>query len=176
MKTTRRRFLHGLSAFSVASIAGCSVLSDDSTPTPAPEYDTLEETPTYRSDDVGLSLPEAVPRADSPSDAALIVLHGNPSIEADQAITWLADGQMVALLGDAAAETWRGWRGSEAYAEAFDDRGRGESDLEPHLLVAGANETTVRTNRHSWADLPSNTELVESLDEAVADIAAWRST
>lgn len=173
---TRRRLLQGLSALSVASIAGCSVLSDASTPTPAPEYDTLEGTSTYRSDDVGLSLPEAVPRAASPTGAELIVLHGNPSVEADQAITWLADGRVVALLGDAATETWRGWTNSDAYAEAFDDRGRAESDPEPHLLVAGANETTVRTNRYSWGNLPSNTELVESLDEAVADIAAWRST
>jgi hypothetical protein len=175
-RSTRRRFLQGVSAISVASLAGCSVLSDDSTPTPTPEYDTLEGTPTYRGDDVGLGLPEAVPRADSPSGAELIVVHGNPSVDADQAISWLADGRAVALLGDAAAETWREWTSSDAYAEAFDDRGRAESDPEPHLLVAGANETTVRTNRYSWADLPSNAELVESLDEAVADIAAWRST
>jgi len=173
---TRRRFLQGVSALSVVSIAGCSVLSDNSTPTPTPEYDTLEETSTYRSDDVGLSLPEAVPRADSPEEAELVVVHGNPSVEPDQAVTWLTDGRAVALLGDAAAETWREWTSSDAYAEAFDDRGRAESDPAPHLLVAGANETTARTNRFSWADLPSNAELVEALDEAVADIVAWRST
>lgn len=175
-RSTRRRFLQGLSTLSVVSIAGCSVLSADSTPTPTPAYDTLEETPTYRSDDVGLGLPEAVPRADSPADAELIVVHGDPSVEADQAVSWLADERVVALLGDSAAETWRGWTSSDAYTEAFDDRGRAESDPEPHLLVAGANETTVRTNRYSWGDLPSNAELVRSLDEAVADIAAWRST
>jgi hypothetical protein len=175
-RSTRRRLLQGLGALSVASLAGCSVLSENSTPTPTPEYEALEETPTYRGDDVGLSLPEAVPRADSTAEAALIVVHGNPSVEADQAVSWLDDGRVVALLGDAAAETWRGWTSSDAYAEAFDDRGRAESDPAPHLLVAGAGEDTVRTNRFSWADLPSNAELLQSLDEAVADIAAWRST
>lgn len=173
MELRRRRFLQATTALSVAALAGCSALSDSaSTPTPTPSYDYLTNTPIYRSDDVGLRLPDRVPTVEAPTNADLIVVHGNPAVDAEQAVTWLAADRAVALLGDSAQNTWTEWTQSDAYRETFQSNGRSEATPEPHLLVAAAAETTAATYRYSWSDLPSNPQLLDSLDDAMADIKA----
>jgi hypothetical protein len=155
-------------------LPGCSALSNRSPSTPTtPEYDHLRRTATYCSDDVGLRLPDAVPRVEAPTNADLIVLHGAPAVDAKQAVTWLADDRVIALLGDSAQQTWLDWTESEEYRDTFAGQGRSESDPTPHLVVAAAKETSVTTSRFSWGDLPSNRELVHALEGALSDIATW---
>ncbi|MFB6155924.1 MAG: hypothetical protein ABEJ22_08505 [Haloferacaceae archaeon] len=173
-RLTRRGLVQSAGALSVAALAGCSALSEDRASTTAtPEYDRLRRTATYRSDDVGLRLPEEVPRVEAPSNADLLVVHGKPAVDAERAVAWLADGRVIALLGDGAQRTWTGWTGSDEYRDAFDARARSESDPAPHLLVAAAKGTAVTTSRFSWGDLPSNRELLRSLEEALGDVATW---
>lgn len=170
----RRSLLRRASTISVVALAGCSLRSNGSTSTtPTADYDRLERTATYVSDDVGLRLPESAPRVEAPTNADLLVIHGNPAADAEQAVTWLADGRVIALLGDRAQETWLGWTRSEDYRDTFGSQARSEAESEPHLLVAGAKETAVTTSRFSWADLPSNRELLQSLEQALGDIATW---
>jgi hypothetical protein len=171
---TRRGLLRGLCALSTVGFAGCSSLSNNAaTPTPPHEYEHLRQTPTYRSDDIGLRLPKAVPRVESPNNADLIVLHGNPTISTEKVVTWLADERRVALLGDRAQQSWFRWTQSEPYRETFGDRGRSQTEPAPHLLVAAAMGTSVTTSPFSWADLPSNFELVQALEEALGEFATW---
>jgi hypothetical protein len=171
---TRRSFVRKTSAISVLALAGCSALPNSTpSPSPTPEYEYLGRTPTYLSDDIGLRLPERVPRAETPTNADLIVLHGIPPVDAEKAVTWLAAGHRVALLGDRAQQTWVTWTQSETYLDTFDEDARGQSEPAPHLLVAAAKDKAVTTSRFTWGDLPSNSELVQSLDEALSDIATW---
>jgi hypothetical protein len=84
----------------VVPVAGCSELIGRSpSGTSTPGYDRLGQTPTYVSDDVGLRLPDDVPRVKAPSNADLVVLHGNLAVDVEQAVTWLADERVIALLG-----------------------------------------------------------------------------
>lgn len=171
---TRRGLLQRTSTLSILAFAGCSALSNSSpSTTPTPEHAQLRRTPTYISDDVGLRLPDAVPRVEAPTNADLVVLHGNPAVDAEQAVTWLADERVLALLGDSAQRTWLTWTRSEDYRDTFGEQARSESDPAPHLLVAAAIETAVTTDRFSWSDLPNNSELVQSLNEALDDLATW---
>lgn len=173
-RISRRSLVRSAGPLSVLALAGCSALSNDAPSTPAtPEYDALRRTPTYLGDDVGLRLPDEVPRVEAPTNADLVVVHGNPAVDAEQAVSWLADGRVLALLGDRAQQTWLAWTRSEEYRDTFGDQARSEADPTPHLLVAAAAETAVTTNRFSWSDLPSNRQLVQSLEEALGDIATW---
>lgn len=173
MGLPRRRLLQTTTALPVVALAGCSALSEStSTPTPTPTYDHLRNTPIYRSDDVGLRIPDRLPTVETPTNADLIVIHGNPAVDGEQAVTWLAAERAVALLGDSAQTTWTEWTQSEAYRGTFQSKGRSEATPEPHLLVAAVAGTTAKTHRYSWSDLPSNTQLLDALDDAMADIEA----
>lgn len=169
---TRRRLLQTAGALSTVSLAGCAALLDSSqTATSTPEYEQLPLTAVYTADDVGIRLPESVPRVDAPTNADLVVVHGNPEVEAEQAVNWLADERAVALLGDRAQETWLDWARSEAYRETFRSGELAAGDPAPHLLVAAASDTNVSTYRYSWGDQPSNGDIVRALDDAMVEIA-----
>lgn len=173
METTRRRLLRTVPVLPLTALAGCSAFpTGASSPTPTPDYERLGSTLIYTSDDVGLRVPDRITTEAAPSEADLIVLHGNPVTEVEQTVTWLAAGRAVALLGDRAQSTWIEWVGSDPYREAFGTSGRSESDPAPHLIVAAAIASSVSTYRYSWADLPRNGQILAALDEAMVDIAA----
>lgn len=175
MHPTRRRLLQAAGALPAVTLAGCSAAFDSSeAATATPDYEQLPQTAVYTADDVGIRLPETVERVTAPANADLVVVHGNPSVDAEQAVTWLADERAVALLGDRAQETWLDWAETEPYRDAFGSEGRAAGDPAPHLLVAAASGTDVTTYRYSWGDQPSNADLVRALDDAMADIAEER--
>jgi hypothetical protein len=171
MELTRRHLLQVTSTLPVVALAGCSDLSDGTpTPTQTPSYDHLRTSPIYRGEDIGLRIPDRLPTVEAPTNADLIIIHGNPAVDGEQAVRWLADDRAVALLGDSAQSTWTEWTQSNAYRDAFQSKGQGEAEPEPHLIVAAAVGTTATTFRYSWDGLPSNAQLLDALDEAVADI------
>lgn len=173
METTRRRLLRTVPVLPLSALAGCSAFPmGASSPTPSPDYEHLGSTSIYTSDDVGLRVPDRVATVDAPSEADLIVIHGNPAVDVEQAVTWLVDGRAVALLGDRAQSTWIEWTGSEPYRETFDTTGRSEADPVPHLIVSTAVASSVTTHRYSWGDLSGNGEILEALDDAMDDIDA----
>lgn len=174
MEIPRRCLLQTMSTLPIVTLTGCSAISNNSpSPTQTPTYEQLTQTPVYTSDDVGLRIPDRIPTVEAPTNADLIVLHGNPAVDAEQAVTWLADERAVALLGDRAQSTWTTWTQSESYRTTFETRGRGEADPAPHLLVAAAVETHATTYRYSWGDQPSNDEILDALNEAMGEIATW---
>lgn len=170
-RPTRRRLLQTAGTLPPLTLAGCAASVDDSpTATPTPEYERLPRTAVYVADDVGVRFPETVQRVEAATNAELVLLHGSPGVDADQAVTWLADERVVALLGDGAQETWLEWADSDAYRDSFGSEGRAAADPAPHLLVAAAVETDVATHRYSWGELPSNAEILRALEDALVDI------
>lgn len=174
--STRRSLLQTAVALSAVPLAGCAgAFGRSQTATATPDYERLPRIAVYTADDVGIRLPEGVQRVTAATNADLIVLHGSPAVDAEQAVTWLADERAVALLGDSAQETWLEWAESDAYRDAFGDEGRAAADPAPHLVVAAAVETEVTTHRYSWGDQPSNAEILRALDEAMTEIAEDRA-
>lgn len=169
---TRRRLLQTACTLPAVSLAGCAAMFEGpQTATSTPEYEQLPRTAVYTADDVGVRLPESVPRVDAATNADLIVVHGNPDVEAEQAVTWLSDERAVALLGDRAQETWLDWARSDAFGDTFESGGLAEADPAPHLMVAAALGTNVSTYRYSWGNQPSNGDIVRALDDAMVEIA-----
>ncbi|MEF8801928.1 MAG: hypothetical protein V5A38_12255 [Halolamina sp.] len=170
--STRRRLLQTAGALPAVSLTGCAAPFEwPQTATSTPAYEQLPQTAVYTADDVGIRLPESVQRVAAPTNADLIVLHGNPAVEAEQAVTWLAEERAVALLGDRAQETWLDWARSEAYRETFGSGELAAGDPPPHLLVAAASGSDMSTYRYSWSDQPSNGDIVRTLDDAMVEIA-----
>lgn len=169
----RRCALAGLCAAAAAALAGCTAsfpAARESTAAP-PDYDRLRRTPTHVASAVDLSLPDGVPRAETPDDAALVVLPAETPTDAGTAVDWLVAGTGVALLGRESEPTLHRWQGSDAYRDAFDRRGRSDADPDPELLVAFAvGREYVTTYRYTWGhtDDPSDEELLEALEAALA--------
>lgn len=172
MEITRRRLLRAAPVVPFTTLAGCSAFpAGASSPTPTPDFEGLGSISIYTSDDVGLRVPDRIATVDAPSEADLIVLHGNPAVDVEQAVTWLANGRAVALLGDRAQSTWIEWTASAPYREAFGAGGRSEAEPAPHLIVSAAVDSSISTHRYSWPELPRNGEILEALDDAMHDIA-----
>jgi hypothetical protein len=168
----RRGFLAGAAATLAAAVAGCSSLpgtGDDTTE--ELRFDELHQTPTYVADGVDLSLPEEVPTVTGENNADLLLLPGDTDVAAQQAADWLAGAREIALLGEAAEPTWLAWEASEAFEDAFDNRGAADSDPDPDLLVGTTFDNRTSTYRRTWADGPRDRDIVRALDEIAVDIA-----
>lgn len=174
--TTRRRLLRSTGPLSVLGLAGCASLSNgDPSSSESPGYDHLEGTTIYVAEDVGLRLPADATRADDPGSAELVVLHGNLAVTAEQVVTWLTEGRVVALLGDQAQESWLEVVQSDPYRGAFDSEGHGVGEPAPHLLVAVAVEDRTTTYRTSWGDQPANDDILSALDDTMGEIRDRRA-
>lgn len=172
---SRRQTLAGTGATLIGAIAGCASLPVDGfedEPTESREYERLQRTAVYVDDDVDLSIPDAVPTVSAPNNADLIVLPGATGVSAEQAVDWLADERVLALLGDESESTWLAWARSDVYADAFRGAGVSDSEPDPDLLVAAAVDVTVTTHRYTWAEGPRDRDVLRKLDEALADIQA----
>lgn len=176
MTLPRRRFLQSIGAVPFVALAGCSFLSKNTSPTTdTPEYEQLRNTAVYVGDDVGLRLPESVPRVSEPTNADFLVVHGNPEVSVETAVSWLVDGCAVALLGDRAQQTWLDWARSEEFEDTFDTQGVSEANPAPQLLVGATVGGRVTTYRKTWGDQPSNDEIVAALAETMSDLETKRS-
>lgn len=168
----RRGFLAGTAATLATGVAGCSSLPGTGDDTPEElSFDELHQTPTYIADGVDLSLPEEVPTVTTENDAELLLLPGDTDVAAQQAADWLAGDREIALLGDAAEPTWLAWEASEAFDDAFDNRGAADSDPDPDLLVGTVSDNRTSTYRRTWADGPRDRDVVRALDEIMLSIA-----
>ena len=165
----RRRVLAGASAVVSGAVAGCGALSGDGSPEDL-TFSRLHQTPVYVADRVDLSMPDEVPTVTATNNADLIVLPGDTDIGAEQAVDWLTEERVLALLGETAEGTWLGWARSDDFETAFDERGYSDSEPDPELLVAAAVGLHVPTYRHSWADGPRERDVLRTLDEDLVDI------
>lgn len=166
---TRRRLVRNAGVALSVAAAGCGTLPGDGTPDEQ-SYDRLQQTAVYVADDVSLSLPEEIPTVTATNNADLLVLPGDTDIEAQQAVDWLADERILALLGGSAEDTWLSWARSDAYDDTFQDEGVSDSEPDPQLLVAAAVGLHVTTYRHSWGDGPRDRDVLRKLDEDLTDL------
>jgi hypothetical protein len=165
---TRRQALASAGVALLGAVAGCSDFTERS-----PEeqsYPTLRQTPVYVADGVDLAVPDDIPTVSATTNADLLVLPGDTDVGAEQAVEWLAADLVVALLGEAAEPTWIDWVRSDAYSETFEDRGLADGDPDPQLLVGAAVGLHVPTYRHTWGNEPDDSDILEALDEDLADI------
>lgn len=170
---SRRSYLAGFCTASATALAGCTSLTgvfDEDSPEP-PSYDFLRQTPTHVDDAVDLTLPTVVPSVDRPADAALVVLPDDTDVSADMAVDRWLDGAGIALVGQESEPTFHAWQDSDPYEEAFEQRGRGDSEPDPELLVSFAvRNERVTTYRFTWGhtDDPSDRELLSALEDALS--------
>lgn len=158
----------------MGALGGCAALRGDDAPDDL-EFERLQRTPVYRDDGVDLSLPEEVPTVSATNNADLILLSGEPDVDAERAVEWLADNRVLALLGDAAESTWLAWVESDAYTDTFNTEGAADSEPDPDLLVAAAFELDVTRYGHTWSDGPRDRDVLRALDEILVDIEEERS-
>lgn len=170
LTTTRRRTLLAASSGVIASLAGCAALTNDGTEEEL-SFDQLQRTTVYVDEAVELAMPADVPTASTTENADLLVLPGDPAIVAQQAVNWLAEERILALVGSASEATWLDWAQSDPFTETFGPGGYADGEPDPLLLVAAKIGETVPTYRHSWGDTPRDRDLLRALDEDLADIA-----
>lgn len=167
----RRRLLAATGSALTAAIAGCSNLpsSGDSTPEDL-QFEALHQTPTYVADDVDVSLPDEIPTVSATTNADLLLLTDDPDADVEQAVDWLADERVLALVGDDAERTWIEWARSDAYTDTFENEGYGDSEPDPDLLVAAAIDLQVTRYNRTWSDGPREQDVLRALDETLVDI------
>lgn len=171
----RRRVLAATGAALSGAVAGCNAL-DGLAGDDAPEsYERLQLTAVHVADEVDVSVPGEVSTVDARNNADLLVIPGDTDTGAEQAVEWLADGRVLALLGDSAEGTWLEWTQSDAYGDTFDNQGYSDSEPDPDLLVAAAVDLRVTTYRHTWGNGPRDRDVLRALDEALVDIEQRRA-
>lgn len=167
---TRRRVLRAGGATFLASLAGCVALPTDASDAEEPSYENLDATAVYVADEVELSMPAAIETVDATHNADLLVLPGETTADADQAVEWLAAGRVLALLGDGAETTWLSWAQSDVFRDSFENRGYGDAEPDPSLVIGAKIGLYVETYRHSWVDEPRDRDVLETLDESLVAI------
>ncbi|POG55542.1 hypothetical protein [Haloferax marisrubri] len=167
---TRRNALRACGIAALSSLAGCSALPPDDQDTEQPTYERLDVTPVYVADGVDPSIPAEIETVSAPHNADLLVLPDDTNIDATQAVEWLTDDRVLALLGEKAETTWLSWVRSDAFRDVFDTQGYSESEPSPTLVVGAKVGLNTTTSRYSWGDAPANRDVLRALDESLVAI------
>ena len=167
---TRRNALRACGIAALSSIAGCSALPTDVSDTENPTYERLDVTAVYVADGVELSTPAEVQTVNATHNADLLVLPSDTETDAKQAVAWLLEERVLALLGESSEATWLSWARSDAFRDAFGNEGYGDSEPDPSLVVGARIGLSTTTYRYGWGDEPSNRDVLEALDESLVAI------
>lgn len=167
---TRRTALRACGVAALGSFAGCSALPRDSSDTEDPSYERLDVTAVYVADGVELSIPAEIETVNAPYNADLLVLPDDTNADANQAVEWLTDERVLALLGENSEATWLSWTRSDAFRDAFANEGYGDSEPDPSLVVGARIGLRTTTYRYSWGDEPRDRDVFEALDESLVAI------
>lgn len=172
----RRGVLAGTAATLAAGLAGCAVLRDDDgldaeDPPGTPTFKRLEDTTLYVAEGVDLTVTARVETTAEPTDAELLVLPDDTDVRAQRAAEWLTADRVLALYGLEAEPTWLDWAQSDAFDGAFDNRGHGDAEPDPQLLVGAAVGDHVTTFRRTWGDGPRDRDVLVALDGVLVDLA-----
>ncbi|RDZ52694.1 hypothetical protein C5C07_13070 [Haloferax sp. Atlit-4N] len=168
--STRRNALRACGIAALSSLAGCSALQTDDSDTEKPTYERLDVTPVYVADGLDLSMPAAIETVNAPHNADLLVLPDETDTDATQALEWLTDDRVLALLGENAETTWLSWARSDAFNDVFNTQGYSESEPDPSLVVAAKVGRNTTTSRYSWGSEPSTRDVLEGLDDSLVAI------
>ncbi|MDS0281686.1 hypothetical protein [Haloarcula onubensis] len=170
MSHSRRTALRAAGVALLSSWAGCSALSHDSAESEDVTFERLDVTPVYVEDGAELSTPAEVETVDQAYNAELLVLSGNTDATSNQAVEWLADDRIVALLGDSPEATWLEWARSDAFRDTFSNEGYSDAEPDPSLVVGARIGLYLKTYRRSWSDGPRNRDVLRALDESLVAI------
>ena len=116
---TRRNALRACGIAALSSLAGCSALSRDGSDTETPSYERLDVTPVYVADGTDLTTPTEIETVDATNNADLLVLPDDTDTDAKQAVEWLIEDRVIALLGERAEVPWLSWTRSDAFTDVF---------------------------------------------------------
>lgn len=169
----RRRIVATVGVGILGGLAGClGRFGNDSSDSSAEaeEYEHLKEWPVYVADGLDLSVPPAVHIEASPSDADLIVLLDETETDVSRAIDWLADGRVLAVVGEDAQETVTSWMESDAFTDEFGEQMVGGGEPEPELVMAVDSGSIVSTHRFSWEDGPADSDILWALNKQLDDL------
>jgi len=150
-----------------SALAGCSSLGR--TPTPEQPFATLDRQ-TVALDGVDLSVPNSVSTASEPADAGVVVVPGDTDRSPNRTAEWIADGRVVALLGDDCGATWNSWVMTSAFATKFDVMGAEWGEPGADLVVGGTVGLNLVTYGRTWEGTPSDSEIFRKLDSIASDI------
>lgn len=168
--TCRRRRLLQIGGLGlVGTLAGCAGFSDNGD-TQDLQFDQLHTTAVYVDDSVELSMPTEIETVTAKTNADLLVFPDDVDTGAEQVADWFDDGRAVALLGPDSEATWLEWARSDEFEQRFENKGFGDSDPDPQLLVGVAFDLRVATYRRSWADGPRDRDVLRALDETLVSI------
>lgn len=170
-RCSRRRALQAAGIGLVGTLSGCSALPTGGSTAQDRSFDRLHLTAVYVDDDVDLSVPDEVETVSARNNADLLVLPGETDVGPGRVVEWLDADRVVALTGADAEATWLSWARSDAFADAFENGGFGDSEPDPSLVVGAAIGLHVTTYRYTWADGPRNRDVLRALDEALVDVA-----
>lgn len=167
---SRRRALHAGSVALFGSLAGCSSTPTDESEPQDLTFDRLDVTAVYVADEVDLSMPEGVETVAATDDADLLVLADETDVDAEQAVEWLTADRVLSLVGDSSEATWLSWARSDAFEDAFENRGYSDSEPDPSLLTGAKIGNYVKTYRRSWSSGPRDRDVLRALDESLVAI------
>lgn len=102
----RRETLYIGSVGLLGSLAGCPDSLSDSSTSEEQTFDRLDTTSIYIADSVKLSLPQAIQTIPEPSNADLLILPAETAVDAQQAVEWLLDDRIIAILGYDSQPKW----------------------------------------------------------------------
>ena len=165
---TRRHALRASGGVLLGAVAGCTELVESDSH--SDEYHHLQELPVYLKGDVDLAVPDDVQTVAEPEEADLIVLSDRPGIGASQAVKWLEQRRVIALVGEESQPTYLSWRRTDAYVEAFNPSGMGEGDPPPKLLLCWHADSMVHTSQHSWGYEPTDSDYLDGIDKTLERI------
>ncbi|ELZ84595.1 hypothetical protein C453_11291 [Haloferax elongans ATCC BAA-1513] len=167
---TRRSTLRACGIAALSSLAGCSTLSRGGSDTELPSYERLDVTPVYVADGADLTTPTEIETVTATSNADLLVLPDDTDTDAEQAVEWLIEDRVIALLGERAETTWLSWAQSDAFTDVFGAEGHADSEPDPSLVVSAKIDLRTTTSRYSWGSEPSNRDVLNALDESLVAI------
>lgn len=160
----RRYVLTALGTALTGTLAGCSELSSE-------EYENLQEHPVYIDLNVELSIPDTMQIVDAPKDANLIVIPDTHDIAAPQAVEWLKQKRVIALLGGEAWSTWLSWVETDAYEETFEHPDMvGERLPDSRLVITWPTPAAALTAQYRLESEPSDSDILTALDNTIEDI------
>lgn len=168
----RRRFLAGVASGAVGIVSGCT---DDVQPSTATyEYEKIDNWSVYAGPEVGISFPDEIQTVATPEDANLLFLSDTVDMKPDQPIEWVADGRVVAIIGDSPEEVWLSWRRSEAFSSTFGSQLISEGSSSPDMLLIYYNGSVVSKATYAKSGIdrnpdPTSSELLRAVDKLLKD-------
>lgn len=171
----RREMLYIGSVGLLSSLAGCPDSFSGSSTSEEQTFDRLDTTSIYIADSVELSLPQVIQTTPEPSNADLLILPAETAVDAQQAVEWLLDDRIIAILGYDSQPKWLSWVRSNAFNDAFENRGYSKSEPTPYLVTGARIGAYYKPYKSSFGGDSNDRTVLRAMDNHLVDIHKERS-